>query len=184
MWTRTNTDSHYLDAITWKFTSCRLYANREPINVPQWKNQCSSGNRSMFMDTDDSLAWLYHYPLVHSPLHAMSQCYDRIRIIHEGQIQFFDPIIRQSHPAANVQIFTDRIKNLFQFNMDQEDSWYTLTNGIGYQDRPAVFGPADVSPFAVQSFPGSQDAGMYTRIELSNFLDSILNSAASRNAFK
>ena len=66
--------------------------------------------------------------------------------------------------------------------MDQEDSWYTLTPGIVHQDRPAVFGPKHVSPVAVHSFPGSQDAGMYTRNELSNFWDSILISAASRNS--
>ena len=47
--------------------------------------------------------------------------------------------------------------------MDQEDSCYTLTPGIVHQDGPDVFGPKDVSPVAVRSFPGSQDAGMYTR---------------------
>ena len=68
--------------------------------------------------------------------------------------------------------------------MDQEDSWYTLTPGILHQYRPAVFGPKDVSPVAVHSFSGSQDAGMYTGSELSNFWDNILISAASRNASK
>ena len=68
--------------------------------------------------------------------------------------------------------------------MDQENSWYTLTHGIVHQDRPAVFGPKEVSPVAVHSFPGSQDAGMYTRSELSNFWDNILISAASRNDLK
>ena len=68
--------------------------------------------------------------------------------------------------------------------MDQEDSWYTLTPGIVHQDRPAVCGPKDVSPVAVHSFPGSQDAGLYTRSELSIFWDSTLISAASRNALK
>ena len=69
--------------------------------------------------------------------------------------------------------------------MDQDDSWYTLTPGIVHEDRPpAVFGPKDVSPVAVCCFPGSQDAGMYTISELSSFWDSILISAASRNALK
>ena len=68
--------------------------------------------------------------------------------------------------------------------MDKEYSWYTLTLGIVHQKRPAVFGPKDVSPVAVRSFPGSQDAGMYTRKELSRFWDSILISATSRNALK
>ena len=143
-----------------------------------------TGNRSMFLETDGSLAWLYPCPLVHSPLHTMNQCYDRIPILYEGQIQFVDPITRQTHPAGNIQNCTDRIKNLFQFDMDQEDSWYTLTPGNVHQDRPAVFGPKDVSPVAVHSFPGSQDAGMYTRSERSIFWDSILISAASRNALK
>ena len=120
-----------------------------------------TGNRSMFPETDGSLAWLYG-PLGHSPLLTMNQCYDRIPILHEGQNQFVDPITRHTHPAANIQTCTDRIKNLFQFDMDQEDSWYTLTPGIVHQDRPAVFEPKDVSPVAVLSFPGSQDAIMYT----------------------
>ena len=44
--------------------------------------------------------------------------------------------------------------------------------------------PKDVSPAAVHPFPGSQDARMYTRSELSSLWDSILISAASRNALK
>ena len=82
----------------------------------------------------------------------MNQCYDRVPILYQGQIQFVDPITRQTQPAANIQNCTDRIKNLFQFDMDQEDSCYTLTPGIVHRDRPAVFGPKDVSPVAVHSF--------------------------------
>ena len=100
-----------------------------------------TGNRSMFLETDGRLAWLYHCPLVHSPLHTMNQCYDRIRILCGGEIQFVDPITRPTHPAAKIQKCTDRIKKLFQLDMDQEDSWYTLTPGIVHRDRPAVFGP-------------------------------------------
>ena len=36
-----------------------------------------AGDRSMLLETDGSLAWLYHYPLVHSQLHTRNQCYDR-----------------------------------------------------------------------------------------------------------
>ena len=154
------------------------------LENPRLAGYMLTGNRSMFLETDGSLAWLYHCPLVHSPLHTMNQCYDWIPIIYEGQIQFVDPITRQTHPAANIQKCTDRIKNLFQFDRDQEDSWYILTPGIVHQDRPAVFGPKGFSLVAVHSFPGSQDAGMYSRSELSSFWDSILISAASRNALK
>ena len=108
-----------------------------------------TGNRSMSLETDGSLAWLYHCPLVHSPLHTVNHCYDRIPILYEGQIQFDYPITLQTHPAANIQNCTDRIKNLFQIDMDQKDSWYILTPGIVHQDRPSVFGPKDVTPVAV-----------------------------------
>ena len=42
--------------------------------------------RSMILETDGSLAWLHHCPLVHSPLHTMNQCCDRIAILYEGHI--------------------------------------------------------------------------------------------------
>ena len=108
---------------------------------PHLAGYALTGNRSMFLETDGSLAWLYHFPLVHSPLHTMNQCYDRIPILYEDQIQFADPITRQTHLTANIQNCTDRMKNLFQFDMDQQDTWYTLTPDIVHQDRPAAFGP-------------------------------------------
>ena len=115
----------------------------------------------------------------------MNQCYDRIPILYEDQIQFVDPFTRQAHPAANLQNRTDRIINLFHFDIDQEDSWCTLTPGNDHQEKPAVFGPKDVSPVPVHYFPGSQDAGMYSRSELSSsFWDSISIFAASPNAIR
>ena len=172
MWTRTNTDPHYFDDITWKPTSSRLYG------------YLLTRIRSLFLETEGSLAWIYHCSLVLWPLQTMNLCYDRISILYDGQIRFVDPITRQTHPAANVEHSTDPIKNLLQFDIDQEDSWYTLSPGIVHQDRPVVFGPKDVSSDAVHSSTGSQDARMYTRNKLSNFWDSIIISAASQNALK
>ena len=39
-----------------------------------------TGNRSMFLDTDGSVAWLYHCPNVRSTLRVMNKCYDKIPI--------------------------------------------------------------------------------------------------------
>ena len=114
----------------------------------------------------------------------MNQCYDRIPILYQGQIQFVDTITRQTYPNANAQNCSDRIKNLFQLDMDQEGSWYSLTPGIVHQDKPAIFGPKEVTPVARHSLTGSQDAGMYTRSELRGFWDNILVNAASRSALK
>ena len=80
------------------------------LENPRLAGYMPPGNRSMFLETDGSLAWLYHCPLVLSPLHTMNQCYDRIPVLYEGQIHIDDPITRQTHPAANIQNCTDRIK--------------------------------------------------------------------------
>ena len=48
---------------------------------PRLAGHMPTGNRSMFLETDGSLASLYHCPLVHSPLHTLNQCYDRIPIL-------------------------------------------------------------------------------------------------------
>ena len=89
----------------------------------------------------------------------MNQCYDRKSTLYEGQIQFVDPITRQTHPADNLQNCTDPpIKNL-SIRHGPRNSWYTLTPGIVHQEVPAVSAPKDASPVASHSFPGSQDAG-------------------------
>ena len=154
------------------------------LENPRLAGYMLTENRSMFLERDGSVAWLYHCPKVHSPLHTMNQCYDKIPILYRGQIQFVDPITRQTYPRAMTQKCSDRIKNLFQLDMDQEDSWYSLTPGIVHQDKPAIFGPQDISPVASHTFTGSQDAGMYTRNELKGFWDGILINAASRTALK
>ena len=119
-----------------------------------------------------------------SPLHTKNQCYDKIPILYTRQIQFVDHITRQTYPHATSQNCSDRIKNLFHFDTDQEDSWYTLTPGIVHQDKPAIIGPQDFNPLVSHTFTGSQDAGMYTRNELKGVWDSIRVNAASRAALK
>ena len=147
-------------------------------------NYMLSGNRSMFLETNCSLACMCYCPLVHLTIHTVNYCYSRIAIHYEGQTHFVDPIAWQTHPAAKTQNCFDRIKNLFQFDMDQEDSWYTLTPAIEHQDRSAVFGSKDVSPVAIHSSSGSQDAGMYTTGELSSLWNNMLISVASGEALK
>ena len=141
-------------------------------------------NQSICEETNGSLAVQYHSPLVIVPLHTMNQGYNRFAIINEGQIQFVDPITRQTHPAANIQNYTNQIKHLFEFDMAQEDSWFTLRPGIVHQDGLEVFGPEYVSQLAFHYFPGSQDARMCIRSDLKSFWDSNLIKIGSLNALK
>ena len=119
-----------------------------------------------------------------SPPHVMNQCYDKISIFYKNAIFFVDPIPRQTYPDAQVQNCSDRIKNLFQFDMEDENSWFTITPTLEHRKRPAVFGPKDVTPAYRRAFGGTGDAGIYTRAQLSEFWDKILTSAASRKALQ
>ena len=83
------------------------------LENPRLAGYMLTGNRSMFIETDGSLAWLYSCPQVRSPLHTLNQCYDQKRILYKRQIQFVDPITRQTLPDALPQKCSDPIKNLF-----------------------------------------------------------------------
>ena len=141
-------------------------------------------NRSVFLSTDGSLAWLYHCPLMRSPPHVMNQYYDQIPIFYKNAIFFVDPISRQTYPDAQVQNCSDRIKNLFQFDMEDENSRFTIISTLDHRKRPAVFGPKDVTPLSRRALGGAGDAGIYTRAQFSEFWDNILISAASRKALQ
>ena len=94
------------------------------LGNPCFAGYMLTGNRSSFLETVGSLAWLNHCPLIHSPLHTMTQCCERIPILYEGQIQFVDPITRQTHPAANIQTVPIEEKTYFR------SIWTKKTHGI------------------------------------------------------
>ena len=57
-------------------------------------------NRSMFLETNDKVAWLYHCPQYFSPLQIMDKCYNRIPIMYLNKIHFVDPITRKTYTSA------------------------------------------------------------------------------------
>ena len=138
------------------------------------ENPCLAGfmltrNRSMFLETDGSLAWLHHCSLVHSPFIQLTNFTTECR--YSPKARFIS--MTQSHGKHSrrrtYEIVPTESKNSLKIDKDQEGSWYTLTSGTVHQKRPAVFGPKDVSEVTVFYFPGSQEAGIYTRSELNSF---------------
>ena len=112
----------------------------------------------------------------------MNQCYDKIPIFYKSATFFVNPIIRQRNPDAQVQNCSERIKNLFQFDLDNENSRFTITPTLEQRKQPAVFGPKDETPVSRRAFGGAGDAGTYTRAHLSELWDNIHISAASKKA--
>ena len=55
----------------------------------------------MFLDTDGSVAWLYHCPKFLSPLRVLDKGYDRVPILFERTTKFLDPVARQTFDFAS-----------------------------------------------------------------------------------
>ena len=134
---------------------------------PRLAGYMQTGNRFKIFSTDGSLAWLYHCPLMRSPPHVMIQFYDKIPTFFKKAISFVDPITRQTYRYAQVWNCSDRRKNLFQFNMEDENSWFTITPTLEHKKGPEAFGPKDVTPVSRRAFGGAGDAGIYMRAQLS-----------------
>ena len=112
---------------------------------PRLAGYMLNGNRSIILCTDGSLVWLYHCPLMRSPPHVMNQCYDKFLIFYKNAVFSVDPITRQTYPDAQVQNCSDRIKNLFQLEMEDENSWFTISPTPEHRKLPELFGPKDVT---------------------------------------
>ena len=95
---------------------------------------------------------LLSFSQITSSYDTMNACYDKIPIFYKRQIKFVDPITRQTLPDAMPQNCSDHIKNLFQMDLDDENSWFSLTPQITHRDRPAIFSPKDVAPFTRDQF--------------------------------
>ena len=70
------------------------------IENPKFAGYMLTGNRSMFLETYGSLAWLYSCPQVRSHQHTLTNAMNKIPILYKGQTQFVDPITRQTLPDA------------------------------------------------------------------------------------
>ena len=60
-----------------------------------------TGNRSMFLEIEGVLGFLYPCPKKILPLKVPDRCYDRIPIFSDGKTMFVNPITRQTFPLAN-----------------------------------------------------------------------------------
>ena len=132
-----------------------------------------TGNRSMFFDTEGIVAWLYHCPKIRSTLRVMDKCYDKIPIFWENRVHFVDPITRQTFPSANEFSCQHATQNLFQFDLDNDDSWYNLIPHPVVHNKPIVFSPTSLSRPSLHVPYSSNIARLHTRKQLSQFWNDV-----------
>ena len=143
-----------------------------------------TGNRSMFLDTDGSVAWLYHCPKFLSPLRVLDKCYDRIPIFFERTTKFVDLITRQTYDfASEIPCWRD-YTNVFQLDLENDNSWYQHLPDPMPFNKPLLLKPTELGH--ITQFPSfnTRRAGMYTPKQMKNFSDNIIHASASDTVLK
>ena len=143
-----------------------------------------TGNRSMFLDTNGAVGWLYHCPKKVSPLKVLEKCFDRIPIFYNGRTMFVDPITRQTFPFANEIHCVGGYKKAFQLDLDDKLSWYQLMPAPIPFKTPLMFAPQDIGHITEFPLYDSRRAGMYTPKQLKAFWDNIIHNTASTSILK
>ena len=143
-----------------------------------------TGNRSMFLDTDGSVAWLYHCPKFLSPLKVLDKCYDRIPIMFERSTKFVYPITRQTYDFASEIPCLGDYTNVFQLDLENDNSWYQLLPEPMPFNKPLLFKPTELGH--ITQFPtfDTRRAGMYTPNQMKNFWDNVIHNSASDTLLK
>ena len=132
-----------------------------------------TGNRSMLLDTDGSVAWLYYCPKIRSILRVMEYCYDKIPIFYESRVHFVDPSTRQTFHSPFEISCQHATQNLLQLDMDNDGSWYNLIPHPFLHNKPLVFSPTRLSSPSLHVPYSSNNAGLYTQIQLSQFWNDV-----------
>ena len=105
------------------------------------------GNRSMFLDTDGSCAWLYHSPFF-SPLRVLHNCYDLIPILLEWTTKLIDPITGQSSDFALEIPCLGDYANEFQQDLESDNSWYQILPDPMPFKKPLLLKPTELRQIA------------------------------------
>ena len=143
-----------------------------------------TGNRSMFLDTDGSVAWLYHCPKFLSPLKVLDKCYDRIPILFERSTKFVDPITRQTYDFASKIPCLGDYTNVFQLDLENDNSWYQLLPEPMPFNKPLLFKPTELGHITQYPTFDTRRAGMYTPNQMKNFWDNVIHNSASDTLLK
>ena len=138
----------------------------------------------MFLDTDGSVAWLYHCPKIFSPLRVVDKCYDRIPILFERTTKFVDPITPQTYDFSSEILCLGDYTNVFQLDLENDNSWYQLLRDSMPFNKPLLFKPTELGH--ITQFPTSDTrrAGMYTPKQMNNLWDNIIHASASDTVLK
>ena len=114
----------------------------------------------------------------------LDKCYDRIPISFERTTKSKDPITRQTYDFASQIPCLGDYTNVFQLNLENDNSWYQLLPDPVPFNKPLLFQLTKLGH--ITQFPtfDTRRAGMYTPKQMKNFWDKIIHASASDTVLK
>ena len=142
-----------------------------------------TGNRSMFLNTDGSVASLYRCPKFLS-LRVLDKCYDRIPILFERTTNIVDPLKRHTYDFASEIPCLVVYTIVFQLDIENDNSWYQLLPDPVPFNKPLLFEPTELGHFTQFPTFDTRRSGMYTPQPMKNFSDNIIHVPNSDTVLK
>ena len=142
-----------------------------------------TNNRSLFLETNGNVAWLYHCPKFYLPLQVMDTCYDRIPVLYKNKVRFIDPVSRQTFTTAKQQPCNNKQKNLFQLDIKNDNSWIELTPNITQVTGPALLAPSNQKHKMVSiKFKYGQEVSFHVKEDMIAFWNDVTLNSEMKDA--
>ena len=127
-----------------------------------------TGDRSKFLETDGSIAWLYSCAAKKSPFQQQTLCYDHIPVYYQEKTQFVDPVTRRIVDIEFVnEIPCDSADEyVFQFIPGKDDSWYSLVPFLHNTNGLKKFSPRTINRYTPFHTYTSGRAGIYIKKDI------------------
>ena len=103
--------------------------------------------------------------------------------MYREKIHFVDPITRQTFKSADHQDCSDEHLNLYQLDVDNNNSWIELTPSITRVKGPDLFKPKEIKRQVKHSFAPSHDASIYTYAQMQKFWSMITDHSEMKGLF-
>ena len=142
-----------------------------------------TNNRFMFPETNGNIAWLYHCPKFYSPLQEIDTCYDRTPVLYKNKVRFIDPVSRQTFTTLKQQPCNNKQKNLFQLDIEKNNSWIELTPSITQVTGPALFAPSNQKYKMVSmKFKNAQEVSFHVKEDMIAFWNKVTLNSEMKDA--
>ena len=139
------------------------------VQNPQLAGFASTGNRSIFLYVQGSIAWLFDCPHFLSLLYKADRCFDRIHIHFKDTLMYAGPITRQTFDYATITC-DNNPRDSIELDPDSDDQEFYFRGPEPIKRKPPLmFTTFQIKTTVRPNTSTAQDAGIYSNAEVDQF---------------